>query len=169
MTSGYTCSYIYLSQVNKVQSSVCLLISIYGCSNRKCKNTVLFSYVYGKTIFHVQQRLYTFVRLFNLDSFIFLSTSLCVSIFVPKIEQEKEEPVSISFLSHKLCWRVQFYAHLACSLDLSKAELMLWIQKYDHIFSHGMEQPWFSYHFLHCFQLQLQGFLPSTGRLLLIP
>ena len=131
MTSGYTCSYIYLSQVNKVQSSVCLLISIYGCSNRKCKNTVLFSYVYGKTIFHVQQRLYTFVRLLVLLSFYPLRYVLA---FVPKIEQKKEEPVSISFLSHKLCFPVHegkspnlssFYVHLAYSLDLSKAELML--------------------------------------------
>ena len=57
-----------------------------------------------------------------------------VLAFVPKIEQEKEEPVSISFLSHKLCFPVHegkspnlssFYVHLACSLDLSKAELML--------------------------------------------
>lgn len=51
-----------------------------------------------------------------------------------------------------------FYMHLACSPDFNKVELMLWIQKYVHIFSHSMEQPWFSYHFLHCFQLQLRLF-----------
>lgn len=137
-----------------------------------------FFHMYMERQFFMFSRDATHLSDFNFGSFIFLSTLLCVSICTKDWTGKgktsiNQFPFKQAVLSRCTKGRVltlsSFYMHLACSLDLNKAELMLWIQKYVHIFSHSMEQPWFSYYFLHCFQLQLWGFLPGTERLLLIP